>query len=109
VWDTLSDGKSQVYQLSGHENRVSCLGVNDKGEALCTGSWDTFLKVRGRVCGGGPKGGLALSHGCLGVCSRAVCMTVPSVLCVWMYVADLGLSVGAERCASRANGPQCAA
>lgn len=36
----------QVYQLSGHENRVSCLGVNNKGEALCTGSWDTYLKVR---------------------------------------------------------------
>lgn len=45
VWDTLTDGKSQVYQLSGHENRVSCLGVCAKGEALCTGSWDTFLKA----------------------------------------------------------------
>ena len=29
----------------GHENRVSCLGVNSTGEALCTGSWDTYLKV----------------------------------------------------------------
>jgi len=46
AWDTLSDGGNQAYQLpSPHENRVSCLGVNPKGDALCTGSWDTFLKV----------------------------------------------------------------
>ena len=29
----------------GHENRVSCLGVSPTGDALCTGSWDTLLKV----------------------------------------------------------------
>lgn len=29
----------------GHENRVSCLGVSKDGKALCTGSWDTFLKI----------------------------------------------------------------
>ena len=46
---TLSDGGKQAYQLpSPHENRVSCLGVNPKGDALCTGSWDTFLKVKYR-------------------------------------------------------------
>jgi len=43
VWDTqhglLAD------QLIGHDNRVSCLGVSDDGKALCTGSWDTLLKI----------------------------------------------------------------
>ena len=45
VWDTLT-GK-QVGCLAGHDNRVSCLGVNFDGSALCTGSWDSFLKVWG--------------------------------------------------------------
>ncbi|GMI41977.1 hypothetical protein TeGR_g8250, partial [Tetraparma gracilis] len=44
-WDCLSNGKNHAFQLTGHENRVSCLGINGKGEALCTGSWDTLLKV----------------------------------------------------------------
>jgi len=43
VWDAqhglLAD------QLIGHDNRVSCLGVSDDGKALCTGSWDTLLKI----------------------------------------------------------------
>lgn len=43
VWDTLTG--SQVQHLSGHENRVSCLGVTKDGQALCTGSWDTLLKI----------------------------------------------------------------
>jgi len=43
VWDTLS-GK-QVGCLAGHDNRVSCLGVCVDGQALCTGSWDSFLKL----------------------------------------------------------------
>ena len=30
---------------TGHENRVSCLGVSPTGDALCTGSWDTLLKI----------------------------------------------------------------
>jgi len=42
VWDTLT-GK-QVCTLAGHDNRVSCLGVSSDGMALCTGSWDSFLK-----------------------------------------------------------------
>eukprot|EP00559_Dactyliosolen_fragilissimus_P003720 CAMPEP_0184867634 /NCGR_PEP_ID=MMETSP0580-20130426/27354_1 /TAXON_ID=1118495 /ORGANISM="Dactyliosolen fragilissimus" /LENGTH=352 /DNA_ID=CAMNT_0027368049 /DNA_START=69 /DNA_END=1124 /DNA_ORIENTATION=- len=46
AWDTLSNGTNHAYQLSQpHDNRVSCLGVSPKGDALCTGSWDTFLKV----------------------------------------------------------------
>jgi guanine nucleotide-binding protein G(I)/G(S)/G(T) subunit beta-1 len=43
VWDTLT-GK-QVACLAGHDNRVSCLGVSHDGMALCTGSWDSFLKL----------------------------------------------------------------
>ncbi|OMJ27003.1 Guanine nucleotide-binding protein subunit beta [Smittium culicis] len=43
AWDVL---KSQrVGILSGHENRVSCLGVSKDGLALCTGSWDSTLKI----------------------------------------------------------------
>ena len=43
VWDVLT-GK-QVGVLAGHDNRVSCLGVCMDGYALCTGSWDSFLKI----------------------------------------------------------------
>jgi len=43
VWDTLLG--NLVNQLVGHENRVSCLGVTEDGKALCTGSWDTLLKI----------------------------------------------------------------
>jgi guanine nucleotide-binding protein G(I)/G(S)/G(T) subunit beta-1 len=44
VWDTI---RAQcVQQLApAHENRVSCLGVPQDGRALCTGSWDTTLKI----------------------------------------------------------------
>jgi len=45
VWDTLTG--EQVGCLAGHDNRVSCLGVSYDGSALCTGSWDSFLKVWG--------------------------------------------------------------
>jgi len=46
AWDVLGDGKSFAFQLDKpHENRVSCIGVNNKGDALCTGSWDTQLKI----------------------------------------------------------------
>lgn len=43
VWDTLKGIK--LFTLQGHDNRVSCLGVATDGNALCTGSWDSFLKV----------------------------------------------------------------
>ena len=43
MWDVLKG--ERVGILAGHENRVSCLGVNNDGTALCTGSWDTTLKV----------------------------------------------------------------
>eukprot|EP00455_Lapot_gusevi_P038896 TRINITY_DN4358_c0_g2_i1.p1 TRINITY_DN4358_c0_g2~~TRINITY_DN4358_c0_g2_i1.p1 ORF type:complete len:348 (-),score=119.17 TRINITY_DN4358_c0_g2_i1:249-1292(-) len=43
VWDTLSG--SVLQSIAAHDNRVSCLGVSPDGRALCTGSWDTFLKI----------------------------------------------------------------
>ncbi|ORX74726.1 heterotrimeric G-protein beta subunit (G-beta, Gpb) [Linderina pennispora] len=43
VWDVLKGDK--VTTLSGHDNRVSCLGVSSDGMALATGSWDSLLKV----------------------------------------------------------------
>jgi len=42
-WDTCK--ATLVDQLMGHENRVSSLGVSPDGKALCTGSWDTLLKI----------------------------------------------------------------
>mmetsp|Transcript_20571 Transcript_20571/g.29836 ORF Transcript_20571/g.29836 Transcript_20571/m.29836 type:complete len:382 (-) Transcript_20571:474-1619(-) len=51
AWDTLSSGKQQAFRLNQpHENRVSCLSVNPKGDALCTGSWDALLKVSVFLC-----------------------------------------------------------
>ncbi|PWA00676.1 hypothetical protein BB558_003270 [Smittium angustum] len=43
VWDVLKG--DMVGILSGHDNRVSCLGVSGDGDALCTGSWDSMLKI----------------------------------------------------------------
>lgn len=43
IWDTLKG--ERVGVLAGHDNRISCLGVSDDGIALCTGSWDSLLKV----------------------------------------------------------------
>ena len=34
-----------VGSLSGHGNRVSCLGVSNDGISLCTGSWDSLVSV----------------------------------------------------------------
>ncbi|XP_053494391.1 guanine nucleotide-binding protein G(I)/G(S)/G(T) subunit beta-3b [Ictalurus furcatus] len=43
IWDSLKGDKVGV--LSGHDNRVSCAGVPLDGMCVCTGSWDSFLKV----------------------------------------------------------------
>ncbi|RCI07602.1 hypothetical protein L249_1594 [Ophiocordyceps polyrhachis-furcata BCC 54312] len=43
VWDVTRGEK--VGSLVGHENRVSCLGVSNDGISLCTGSWDSLLKI----------------------------------------------------------------
>lgn len=44
AWETISK-EGTYHELDGHKNRVSCLGVNSTGQALCTGSWDTELTV----------------------------------------------------------------
>eukprot|EP00771_Trimastix_marina_P001350 gnl/Trimastix_PCT/2417.p1 GENE.gnl/Trimastix_PCT/2417~~gnl/Trimastix_PCT/2417.p1 ORF type:complete len:349 (-),score=35.97 gnl/Trimastix_PCT/2417:185-1111(-) len=43
VWDVLKG--RQVAILAGHDNCVSCLGITGDGMALCTGSWDSVLKI----------------------------------------------------------------
>jgi len=43
IFDTLKAG--QLTRLMGHDNRVSCMGMSGDGQALCTGSWDSFLKI----------------------------------------------------------------
>lgn len=43
VWDTLRGDKVGVLQ--GHENRVSCLGVSNDAISLCTGSWDSTVRM----------------------------------------------------------------
>ena len=40
-----SPAEACVLTLTGHENRVSSVGVNAEGNALLTGSWDTLLRV----------------------------------------------------------------
>jgi len=45
AWDTLKARDNYNTQLFGHDNRVSCLGMSADGTALCTGSWDSFLKI----------------------------------------------------------------
>ena len=45
VWDSITEGAEPLVSLNKHENRVSCLGVQERGQALCTGSWDTLLKI----------------------------------------------------------------
>mmetsp|Transcript_8393 Transcript_8393/g.16706 ORF Transcript_8393/g.16706 Transcript_8393/m.16706 type:complete len:349 (-) Transcript_8393:147-1193(-) len=49
VWDAIKPNANgpafSTDKNQGHENRVSCLGVSSDGGALCTGSWDTLLKI----------------------------------------------------------------
>ena len=43
VWDSIRS--ERVGVLAGHDSRVTCLGVPEDGMAICTGSWDSFLKI----------------------------------------------------------------
>ncbi|KAH8498318.1 hypothetical protein H0E87_017289 [Populus deltoides] len=47
VWDTLlAEVVLNLGSLqNSHEKRISCLGLSADGSALCTGSWDTNLKI----------------------------------------------------------------
>lgn len=44
VWDVLG-GSQPAFVLSAHDKYVSDIGVNPKGDALCTASWDTTLNI----------------------------------------------------------------
>eukprot|EP00943_MAST-04B_sp_MAST-4B-sp1_P003949 g3949.t1 len=51
MWNTLDSTKEPI-RLGGtsalmhtHENRLSTVGISPDGNALCTGSWDTVLKI----------------------------------------------------------------
>lgn len=43
IWDSMRQEK--IGLLAGHEKRVSCLGVPPDGVSICTGSWDSLLKI----------------------------------------------------------------
>ncbi|KAK9451050.1 WD40-repeat-containing domain protein [Limtongia smithiae] len=43
VWDVLRGEK--VASLTSHDSRISCLGLSNDGISLCTGSWDSTLKI----------------------------------------------------------------
>ena len=43
VWDTLKGERAGI--LTGHDNRISCLGITNDGLAVATGSWDSLLKI----------------------------------------------------------------
>ncbi|KAG2318617.1 hypothetical protein Bca4012_055180 [Brassica carinata] len=47
VWDTLlGEVILDLGELQdSHKNRISCLGMSADGSALCTGSWDSNLKI----------------------------------------------------------------
>lgn len=44
AWETIS-AEGMFHELRGHTNRVSTVGVNASGNALCTGSWDQSLMI----------------------------------------------------------------
>lgn len=44
-FDTLTGQMVHNGNDGQHLNRVSCIGVSEDGQALCTGSWDTTLKI----------------------------------------------------------------
>ena len=51
MWNTLDQNKEPIRLGAGsslmhtHENRVSTVGMSPDGNAFCTGSWDTVLKI----------------------------------------------------------------
>lgn len=46
AFDILSERSGPIFSLNGvHERHVSCVGVSPDGNGLCTGGWDSLLKV----------------------------------------------------------------
>jgi guanine nucleotide-binding protein G(I)/G(S)/G(T) subunit beta-1 len=44
AWDVLASAQP-AFVLQAHDKHVSSLAVNNMGDALCTSSWDTTLKI----------------------------------------------------------------
>lgn len=46
-YDVLGSSMEPILEFSssGHDNRITCLGVSPSGDALCTGGWDNNLKI----------------------------------------------------------------
>ena len=45
AWDVLGGSLPAFVLSNAHDKYVSDIGVNPKGDALCTASWDTTLKI----------------------------------------------------------------
>jgi guanine nucleotide-binding protein G(I)/G(S)/G(T) subunit beta-1 len=45
AWDLFGDAEQPSCVMREHSARISCLGVTPNGHALCTGSWDTHLRI----------------------------------------------------------------
>ena len=45
AWDTVSTSSIPIFTLSEHTGNVTSLGLNQTGNALCTGSADRTIKV----------------------------------------------------------------
>jgi len=43
IWDTLKSERKG--EIKGHEKRITSIGTSGDGNALCTASWDTFMKI----------------------------------------------------------------
>ena len=49
VWDTVTG--TVAATLAGHDNDVSAVAVAPDGMSVCTGSWDTVIRVRAAPSG----------------------------------------------------------
>ena len=45
VWDVKKGQVPPIVVLSGHENRVSSISVNPRGDAVATASWDSLVRI----------------------------------------------------------------
>jgi len=45
IWDTLKGERKGELPRNAHEKRITSIGVSGDGCALCTASWDTFMKI----------------------------------------------------------------
>eukprot|EP00978_Attheya_sp_CCMP212_P022696 scaffold68134_cov52-Attheya_sp.AAC.1 len=46
AWDTLKTKAPLAFQMQqAHTDKVSTLGVSPDGEGMCSGSWDTYVKI----------------------------------------------------------------